>query len=219
MQVGYDFVSLMGITSEFLSEGLRIEICGGIASGKTTLTNLLGLNEIKLILENFSSNPFWKAFYADPVNTAFETEITFLLQHYHQIKIGSSLQQNFACDFSLTLDRAYANVTLSGSRLDTFHKVYEEASSHLVPPALLVFLQCSPEIQLQRIASRGREIEKSITIDYLASLNESLTSVISTLPETQKVLLIDSASNDFAHNEGTRTLIVEQVLDALRSAN
>ncbi|SEA18418.1 deoxynucleoside kinase [Nitrosospira multiformis] len=203
----------------FHNNAVRIEICGSIASGKTTLANLLGSREIQIFLENFSSNPFWEAFYIDPVNTAFETEITFLLQHYHQIKIGSSLQQNFACDFSLALDCAYANVTLSGSRLDTFHKVYKEASSHLVPPALLIFLQCSPEIQLQRIASRGREIEKGITVNYLASLNDSLTSVISTLSETQKVLLIDSASNDFAHNEGTRALIVEQVLETLQSAS
>ena len=64
----------------------RIEICGGIASGKTTLANLLARSNIDPILEDFQTNLFWRAFYADPAGTAFETEITFLLQHYHQIK-------------------------------------------------------------------------------------------------------------------------------------
>src|SRR3954447_11075813 len=94
----------------------RVEICGGIASGKTTLANLLGSSERMVVREDFSSNPFWRAFYDDPNNTAFETEITFLLQHYHQIKVATNLEKSFACDFSLLLDYAYAHVTLNGSR-------------------------------------------------------------------------------------------------------
>ncbi|HRP37690.1 MAG TPA: deoxynucleoside kinase, partial [Candidatus Dojkabacteria bacterium] len=48
----------------------RIEICGGIASGKTTLANLLARLDIEPILENFQTNPFWQAFYNDPAGTA-----------------------------------------------------------------------------------------------------------------------------------------------------
>jgi deoxyadenosine/deoxycytidine kinase len=196
----------------------RIEICGGIASGKTTLANLLGSAEIQVVLEDFSSNPFWQAFYADPTNTAFETEITFLLQHYHQIKVGTEQEKCFVCDFSLALDEAYANVTLTGSPLDTFRRVYTEASSHLSAPNLLIFLKCHPEVELERIRARGRLAEKSITIDYLTSINDSLISVVSKLPTTQNVLHIDSGRYDFAHDERTKSLIVEQVLDKLALA-
>lgn len=66
---------------------MRIEICGGIASGKTTLAKLLEENGIgKAIYENFEKNPFWEAFYKNPSKYAFETEIAFTLQHYHEIK-------------------------------------------------------------------------------------------------------------------------------------
>ena len=39
----------------------RIEICGGIASGKTSLANILEKNGFGLgVYEEFSKNPFWK---------------------------------------------------------------------------------------------------------------------------------------------------------------
>lgn len=193
----------------------RIEICGGIASGKTTLANLLSPAIGQVVLEDFSNNPFWRAFYADPNNTAFETEITFLLQHYHQIKMASRLGESFACDFSLLLDHAYAHVTLSGSRFDTFEGVYNEACRHLQPPTLLVYLQCEPAVELKRICARGRETEKSITVDYLDSINKCLASLISALPANQTVLSIDSVSCDFAHDEQAKAEVINQVLAKL----
>lgn len=193
----------------------RAEICGGIASGKTTLANLLGTAERPVVLEDFSNNPFWRAFYADPNNTAFETEITFLLQHYHQIKVATSLGKSFACDFSLLLDYAYAHVTLSGSRFDTFKSVYNEACSHLSSPSLLIYLQCDPAVELDRIRARGRETEKSITTDYLRSINDRLASLVSALPASQAVLSIDSVLYDFAHDENAKSDVVKQVTDKL----
>lgn len=194
---------------------VRIEICGGIASGKTTLANLLGSDERSFVLEDFSNNPFWRAFYADPNNTAFETEITFLLQHYHQIKIAINQERSFACDFSLLLDYAYAHVTLSGSRFDTFEGVYHEACSHLPPPCLLVYLQCDPDVELERIRARNREAEKSITVDYLSSINRCLSSLVSALPASQAVLTIDSVFYDFAHDEQAKAEVIKQVLAKL----
>ena len=39
-------------------------------------------------------NPFWEAFYTDPSAYTFETEITFLLQHYHFAKVaGGGLER------------------------------------------------------------------------------------------------------------------------------
>jgi deoxyadenosine/deoxycytidine kinase len=205
------------MNSPFSPETKRIEICGGIASGKTTLAKLLGFAKIHVVTEDFSSNPFWQAFYVDPINTAFETEITFLLQHYHQIKIATHVELTFVCDFSLLLDSAYANITLNGSRLETFQRVCLEASSHIRPPDLLIFLQCPPEVEFERIQRRGREAEKSITIDYLASINDRLTSIVSALPVDQEVLVIDSGSHDFVQNEETKESIVRQIMDKISS--
>ena len=189
----------------------RIEICGGIASGKTTLANLLGRSNINPILENFQTNPFWRAFYADPAGTAFETEITFLLQHYHQIKAAQKDRNSFASDFSMYLDLAYAYVTLPQDKREIFLSVYREVEKELGAPLLLIHLKCDPEIELQRIRERGREVENSITIEYLQQINTQLEKVLNEKALLHELLVINSGLLDFAHEENVKQSVLDQI--------
>lgn len=193
----------------------RIEICGGIASGKTTLANLLGRSNINPILESFQTNPFWRAFYADPVGTAFETEITFLLQHYHQIKSAQNSKNLIASDFSLYLDLAYAYVTLPQDKREIFLSVYREVEKELSAPLLLIHLKCDPEIELQRIRERGREVENSITIEYLQQINSQLEKILVEKAHPDKLLIINSGLLDFAHDKNVQESILNQINDNL----
>jgi deoxyadenosine/deoxycytidine kinase len=188
----------------------RIEICGGIASGKTTLAQLLATSGLIEVLEDFQTNPFWKSFYADPTGTAFETEVTFLLQHYHAIKSMPELTSGFVCDFSLVLDLAYARVTLAGGRLDAFLRVLKEVHDELPPPDLLIYLNCNPSVELERIRRRGRNVESAITVDYLAKINGALEEQLQD-EATRNVLVIDSAARNFAQDEGVRLAIAEEI--------
>ncbi|PTQ88102.1 deoxynucleoside kinase [Nitrosomonas ureae] len=193
----------------------RIEICGGIASGKTTLANLLEKLNINSILESFQTNPFWRAFYADPVGTAFETEITFLLQHYHQIKVARNRGNAIASDFSMYLDLAYAHVTLPQDKQEIFLSVYREVEKELGTPALLIHLKCDPKIELKRIRERGRDVENSITIEYLQQINTQLEKILSEKARLHKLLVIDSGLLDFAHEENVKQSVLDQIDDAL----
>lgn len=193
----------------------HIEICGGIASGKTTLANLLARLDLKPIYENFQTNPFWRAFYADPVGTAFETEITFLLQHYHQIKTARKSESLIASDFSMYLDLAYAYVTLPQDKREIFLTVYREVEKELGPPALLIHLKCDPEVELQRIRERGREVENSITIEYLQQINTQLEKILVEKAHPGKLLIINSGLLDFAHNKDAQQSVLNQINDNL----
>lgn len=194
---------------------LRVEICGGIASGKTTFATLLKHVSIEPILENFQTNPFWEAFYHDPTAHAFETEVSFLLQHYHQIKTACAEEKNFACDFSLFLDLAYANVTLQDSQLKTFLAVHGEVSREVGPPVLLVYLQCGAATELERIRSRGRAVEKTITLEYLARLNDAVALQVANVHKRIRVLTIDSEHRNFVDDQKTQQELIDAVLQAL----
>jgi deoxyguanosine kinase len=194
----------------------RIEICGGIASGKTTLASILPRDRFRPNLEDFRSNPFWKAFYDDPIGSAFETELTFFLQHYHGIKVPHSQSELMACDYSLVLDLAYARVTLKGRRLEIFEAVFQEAWQELGPPDLLVYLRCDAETELFRIKKRAREVEKSIDLGYLTALNASLESVISQFRSSLQVNEIDSAKRDFANDSSTKIAVGEEIRQAFQ---
>jgi deoxyadenosine/deoxycytidine kinase len=65
----------------------RIEITGIIAAGKTTLARALADAGFAYgVFESFANNPFYDAFYRNPYRCSFETEVTFLLQHYHDAR-------------------------------------------------------------------------------------------------------------------------------------
>ena len=194
---------------------VRIEICGGIASGKTTFATRLRHAGIDAVLENFQANPFWEAFYRDPARHAFETEITFLLQHYHQVKAGAATDKVFVCDFSLLLDLAYATVTLRNSKRKTFLAVYKEVTRDLEVPNLLVHLRCGAATELDRIRRRGRATEESITLRYLDELNNAVERQVAKARKQTEVILIDSEHQNFATEKTIQRELVNLILQHL----
>jgi deoxyguanosine kinase len=188
-----------------LSNFRRIEICGGLASGKTTLAKLMRKAGFKPILENFKKVPSWEAFYTNPGKYIFETEITFTLLHYHQIKRrieeGSDV---ILCDFSFVLDLAYAKIGLDGSKLRTFENVHSEINKELGSPILLVHLKCDANAELERIRRRGRKEEAYINLDFLEALNQAVENEVLNIQGQYQLVTIDSGIKDFANDENMK---------------
>jgi deoxyguanosine kinase len=179
----------------------RVEICGNIASGKTTLCQVLSKRKFLPIFEDFQTNPFFEDFYNDPIAYSFETEITFLLQHYHQIK-KNKINTPILCDYSLLLDMAYADVNLSGNRLKVFFDVVEELQHEIGLPERIIHLVCPENVLLQRIIDRNREAETSITIDYLKALSKAISARIKNISKQTLVTTIDSHAINFTSGIG-----------------
>jgi deoxyadenosine/deoxycytidine kinase len=193
----------------------RIEVCGGIASGKTTFAILMKRIGIEPILENFRTNPFWQAFYSDPGKYTFETEISFMLQHYHQIKREYGNGKIKICDFSFFLDIAYTEIGLKDSKLKAFHTVYNEIKQELSPPALLVYLNCDAETELERIRNRGRAVEKSINLEFLDVLNKAVKLQVENAKKKIDVISVDSAQKNFVENELVKQELTDLVFNSL----
>ena len=191
---------------------MRIEICGGIGAGKSTLANLINHNEITAVLENFKANPFWEPFYSNPSKYIFETEVTFLLQHYHAIKVASEQIDNFICDFSFYQDLAYAKMGLENAQLKIFNEIFTEGLNDVGQPDLLICLQCDSTTLKNRIDSRGRKEEQSINYMFLDSLNKYIYEDVSNFPSS-KVLYINSKENNFASDSSTQRKIVNLIKD------
>lgn len=173
----------------------RIEICGNIASGKTTLSETLSSLGLFSIKEDFQKNPFLEKFYIDPQLYSFETEISFLLQHYHQIK--TSKYRNFVCDFSLTLDKSYADVTLDERKRSLFLKLVYELEFELKNPLKIIYLHCPTDTLLSRIRSRNRHFESNITSEYLSLISDAIEKRIAEISRDVEVIMVDSSKHDF----------------------
>jgi len=196
---------------------MRVEICGGIASGKTTLARILESDLYHVLFESFEDNPFWEAFYTNPGRFIFETEVSFLLQHYHQIKAEAPKDKTFVCDYSFVLDQAYADVGLNGSKHDTFSAVHKEIRDEIGLPGLLVYLKCDAGEELRRIRNRGRSVEDSIDVDFLTALNDAVYDRFQELRGEIPTLLIDSTERDFAHDDTEKNHVVQQVKSKVAS--
>lgn len=174
----------------------RVEIAGGIGSGKTTLLTALG-GQFRGIYEDHTINPFWKAFYADPSSYAFETEIAFLLQHYHFAKVGGIASRRvIALDHSFELDMAYAEVGLDGSRKEIFRSIYREILNELGPPRALVYVVCRPEEAARRISERGRSFETGLPSEFLFKLQSALEVRVAELADETPIIRVDSEQHD-----------------------
>lgn len=190
----------------------RIEICGGIASGKTTFASLFNRQNLAPRFEDFKKSPFWEAFYRNPGNYIFETEITFILLHYHQIKNCLESKQEMICDFSFFLDLAYAKIGLSGTKLKAFECVLNEIQKELPEPRLIAYLKCDAATELKRIRKRARSEESSINLEFLESLNKALQKEVAKIQDQRKVITIDSSQKDFANDESVKKEMIELIL-------
>lgn len=168
----------------------------------------------RTVFENFRLNPFIEKFYSDPEFYSFETEISFLLQHYSQIKTEARQAEGFFCDYSLLLDSSYAAVTLTPSHLKIFQDVYETVVSEILLPNLIIHLRCSEETQLDRIRQRNRLMESGITLQYLNLLNLKVDSAVKVAPSQCRILEINSQELDFAHDRATQNEIVKLIRDS-----
>lgn len=196
-----------------MTRPFRIEICGGIASGKTTFAALFE-SHADLLFEDFATTPFWKPFYETPGFFNFEAEVSFLLHHYHQVK-KKGLEHNgtriVVCDFSYRLDRAYSGVSLSHEEFEAFEAVYNRVLADSANPQLLIHLRCSPETQLRRINARARSVESKITLEFLGSLNAAVDREIK-IADSIPVVSVDSENQDFANDAEVRNGLCQQTL-------
>ncbi len=179
---------------------MRIEICGGIAAGKTTLATMLEVPGLDPLMEDFKSIPFWSHFFVEPESYAFETEMSFLLQHYHQVK--RSRPRPVLCDFSFYLDRAFANVSLGPREFRVFEAACEEVLAQLGLPSLIIALRCPADVQLARIRQRGRAAEAAIGVDYLQRLNACIGQEVAALAQRMPVIWLDTATADLLDKAG-----------------
>ena len=197
------------------THSLRVEVTGGIASGKTTFAILMKRIGLNTLLENFRINPFLEDFYFDSVKYTFETEISFILQHYHQIKKEQVDSIVNICDFSFFLDLAYAEIGLGGSKLKAFYIIHDEIKCDLPPPTLLVHLNCDAKTELQRVRTRGRAIEESVSLEFLKKLNKAVERQVSNISGKTKVVSIDSAQKDFVKDEAVKQELMKLVSGSL----
>jgi deoxyguanosine kinase len=199
---------------------MYVAIEGVIGVGKTTLARLLQSRfDAELLLEIFEENPFLSDFYADRARYAFQTQIFFLLSRYRQqnstvpemLAHGKSL----LADYTFAKDALFAGINLKGDELDMYHKVHEALGEKIPKPDLIVFLQASTDVLMQRIAFRDRSYERQMERSYIDELNHAYEAFFSEPYDSVPVLKIDTNSLNIIQTPEHLTLIENRIKQGL----
>ncbi len=147
---------------------------GPIGVGKTTLARRLASHfGCELLLERAEENPFLERFYQDPRSGALPTQLHFLFQRMRQVeelRQADLFSGGLVADFMLPKERLFAGVTLGDDEYRLYDEVYTRLGPEAPEPDLVIFLQAPVSVLLERIARRGRPMERQIDSGYLQRL-------------------------------------------------
>lgn len=149
---------------------------GPIGVGKTSFVDALARRMgAERVLED-TDNPFLSAFYRDRPGAAFQAQLYFLLTRHKQLlslRQGSLFRPTVLADYVFAKDRIFAHLNLNDDELLIYERVYDILQAQLPQPDLVIYLQASTEVLLERIALRRRQVEVDISPDYVDQVNEA----------------------------------------------
>lgn len=196
---------------------MHIAVVGNIGAGKTTLTELLAKNYgWQPQYESVENNPYLEDFYNDMKRWSFNLQIFFLNSRFQQILEIQKSKANIIQDRTIYEDAFIFAANLRDMDLMTerdyenYRKIFDNITSFIKPPDLLIYLKASVPTLVNNIQRRGREYESGIRLDYLSKLNDKYADWIKNY-KGGKLLILDKDKLDFANNTEDLAAVIEKI--------
>jgi deoxyadenosine/deoxycytidine kinase len=196
-------------------------VAGNIGTGKTSITEKLGERLAwRTGYESVEDNPFLPDFYADMKQWSFHLQVFFLGHRAEQHNKAHAFNGSAILDRSIYEDffiftRALRQLgNMSERDYLAYKRVFDLVVKGLPTPDLLIYLWAPVEVLIERIRSRGRDIEGGITHDYLALLESFYDEWLRNF-DLCPVLTIRSNDLNFVDNPAHLDIVVERVNKAL----
>ena len=195
---------------------MHIGIAGNIGCGKTTLTTMLAKHYgWTPKFESVSHNPYLEDYYKDIERWSYNLETYFLAQRFQDVLDIAKSKEVIIQDRTIfegvyifvANNKAMGN--LSDRDFDTYMQLFNLMMSMVRKPDLLIYLKSSVPHLVSQIQKRGRDYEKSISIEYLSNLNERYDKWISEYEG--QVLVIEADELDFENRPEDFAMITDKI--------
>ena len=195
---------------------MHIGIAGNIGCGKTTLTRMLSEHYgWTPKYESVTYNPYLEDYYKDIARWSYNLETYFLAQRFQDLLEIAKSDEVIIQDRTIlegvhifvANNKAMGN--LSDRDYDTYMQLFNLMMSMVREPDLLIYLKSSVPHLVSQIQKRGRDYERSISIEYLNNLNERYDKWISGYKG--QVLIIEADELDFENRPEDFSLITDKI--------
>jgi deoxyadenosine/deoxycytidine kinase len=189
---------------------------GIIGCGKSTLTRQLSERlDMRAVHEPVETNPYLEDFYeamarhsasapeeaeyapalAEVRHVAYAMQMYLLHERYalQQLAVAEALAGRGAIlDRGLPGDRVFAKMLMRDELLTerdwaTYDRAYRVMTCSLRPPSLIVFLDVDPRTALNRVQSRARDCETSVSLEYLTALDRAYRDLLAEIESGQHI--------------------------------
>jgi deoxyadenosine/deoxycytidine kinase len=165
------------------------------------------------LLEDPGANPFLPGFYQEPARYALSAQLYFLLQRIEQLarlRADAAAGAGAVADFMLEKDPLFAELTLSAAELDLYRALYRQIAPSALAPDLVVYLQASPAILLERARRRRIEYERGLGIDYLTRLSAAYARFFHDYAAAP-ILIVNSDQLNFVDRDDDFELLLQRI--------
>ncbi len=182
-----------------------IAIEGNIGAGKTTFCEMLSRDfNCRLILEQFTDNPFLPLFYEQPERYAFPVELFFMTERHKQLQAAFSAGADLftplsIADYFFLKTLLFAKNNLIDEEFRLFQRLFEVLNTTFPKPDIIVYLHRSVEDVMRNIKKRGRNFETDISADYLLGIQNVYFEYFRTETDLP-ILIIDVEGIDYLTN-------------------
>ncbi|MCL4562230.1 MAG: deoxynucleoside kinase [Chloroflexi bacterium] len=198
-----------------------ILVAGNIGSGKTSLTERIGLRlGWRTAYESVADNPYLPSFYADMRTWSFHLQVFFLghraRQHLDMFEDARSaiIDRSIYEDAYIFARALHHMGNLTDLDYTTYLQVFEMVAKTLPPPSLLIYLKAPVPVLMERIRRRARNIETGISEEYLSLLDTYYNEWIQSF-DLCPVLTLRTDDLDFVHDPKHMDIVVERIQDKL----
>ncbi len=193
-----------------------IVIEGNIGVGKTTFCRKLQEKyDARLILEQFSENPFLPFFYENPERHAFSVELFFMTERHRQLQEeliqGDLFNQQIISDYIFIKTLLFAKNNLNEEEYRLFNRLFHVLNAHFKKPDLVVYLHRPVPNLLHQIKKRGRSFEMEINTTYLENIQKAYFDFFKMDPE-YPILVVGIDDLDFEKDNNAFELLNKLLL-------